>query len=286
MSAGTAAAGLESVTTDEPVEVVGEALAAPVAERLPAGERGWVWQVSALSIVLGIMLALAVATTGRVRSAKLPANPLGITGAVLNGYREQINRLLEDNKALRNDVRRYEDDAGKVSQLTARLKEELEEARYLAGTTPVKGPGLRLILRDSPQKPIPNLTPEQVESYLVHDADIYGILNELRAAGAEAFAIHGTDARSMQRVVATTAIRCAGPTAQVNGVPLASPYTILAIGSPQALRSALEMRGGYIDMRVLKVLDMIQIEEATELVLPAYSADGSRKYSRPATTNP
>ena len=45
--------------------------------------------------------------------------------------------------------------------------------------------------------------------YIIHDDDLLRVINELRAAGAEAIAING------ERIVAMSEIRCAGPTLSV-----------------------------------------------------------------------
>ena len=67
------------------------------------------------------------------------------------------------------------------------------------------------------------------------------VINELRAAGAEAISING------ERLVSTSEIRCAGPTLSVNNNRSAPPYVILAIGNPSNLASALKLRGGVLD---------------------------------------
>ena len=50
------------------------------------------------------------------------------------------------------------------------------------------------------------------------------IVNELRAAGAEAISIND------QRLIGTSEIRCSGPTITVNGKIFAPPFIIKAIG--------------------------------------------------------
>ena len=67
------------------------------------------------------------------------------------------------------------------------------------------------------------------------------MVNELRAAGAEAIAIND------QRVTGTSEIRCVGPTVLVNETRLAAPFVIKAIGNPQTLESSLKLRGGVLE---------------------------------------
>ena len=67
------------------------------------------------------------------------------------------------------------------------------------------------------------------------------MVNELRAAGAEAISLNG------QRLIGSSEIRCVGPTVLVNERRLAAPFVISAIGNPQTLESSLKLRGGVID---------------------------------------
>lgn len=273
ISAGT------SVEQAAPAEAANPT-AAPAAR--PASDHGWVWQVTALSIALGVMLALAIRTTERIRSAGLPGNRFGVSAALLSRYREQNERLQEEIKDLRRQVSQFEESVKDGSRSTELLKRQLQELKAMAGLAAVTGPGLKITLRDSPLQRLPDLERAEYESYLVHDQDINGLLNELKAAGAEALAISGADQKNMQRVVVTTTARCVGPTAVVNGVQLSAPYTILAIGNPKELRAALEMPDGFIQTRGLDILKMIVIEESSHLVLPEYSGSYSPRYARPA----
>jgi uncharacterized protein YlxW (UPF0749 family) len=265
--------------------------AGPVVPAAPApapprhADHGWVWQVSALSVILGIMLALAIRTTSQVRKTGAP-RALGLSGPILAAYKEQSSRLEAENKDLHEQVKELENSIRTSSGSAQMLQDQLREARMLAGLSPVKGPGVKITLRDSPKERLPDLTPEDMDSYLVHDQDIYGLMNELRAAGAEALAISGADPKNLQRVIVTTAARCVGPTAVINGRSLSAPYTILAIGNSKELKNALEMPNGFIQNRGLDVLEMIAIEESQHLVLPEYSGSFSPKYARPATANP
>jgi uncharacterized protein YlxW (UPF0749 family) len=120
---------------------------------------------------------------------------------------------------------------------------------------------------------------------LIHDQDLNGLINELKAAGAEAIAISGADGKEFHRFVVTTTARCVGPAATVNGNSLSSPYTILAIGSPENLHSALDMPDGFVKTRALDILKMITIEEKQNLVLPEYAGSFSPKHARPAPPN-
>lgn len=243
----------------------------------------WVWQVTALSLVLGALLALAMATTNRIRNSGMPGPRFGVTGAILASSREKNEELQTEIKDLRKRLGDFEKSVENESKSMALLKKELEEIKLLSGLAAVEGSGIKITLRDSTETRLPNLSPEELEGYLVHDQDINGVINELKAAGAEALAISGADPKNMQRLVVTTTARCVGPVAIINGAQLSAPYTIYAIGNPKDLHGAMEMPNGYIENRGLKLLKMYTIEESEHLVLPEFSGTFSPKYARPAT---
>lgn len=276
MSISTAEKGIDG-------QAVADA-AAPVAPR-PA-DNAWVWQVTALSVLLGVLMALAINTTSSIRTRGLPTNRVSTSSAaLLDIYFKQNEALQRELKEAHHQIEQFQRANRDDTEATELLKKQLDDMRAMSGFAAVHGPGLKVTLRDSPEKRPPNLPTEEYESYLVHDVDINGLLAELKAAGAEALAIAGADPKNIQRVVVTTTARCVGPNAVVNKTQLSAPYTIYAIGSPAELRSALEMPSGYIENRFLKVLKMIVIEDAKDLVLPEYSG-GTPKYARPASAHP
>jgi uncharacterized protein YlxW (UPF0749 family) len=252
-------------------------------------DHGWVWQVTALSVGLGVMLALAIKTTDHIRKAGLVGRVPGVYAAVLAPYKDRDDRQQEEIRDLRKQLNKYEENINNSRKSEQLLTKEIRDAKALAGLSPVQGPGLKIILRDSPpeeQQRIPNLPAEEMAGFLIHDQDLNGLINELKAAGAQALAISGADGKHFERIVAMTTTRCVGPTAVVNGVSLSAPYTILAIGEPKNLRKALEMPNGYVQNRGLELLKMIVIDESDHLVLPEYSGGFSTKYARPTAQNP
>jgi uncharacterized protein YlxW (UPF0749 family) len=245
----------------------------------------WVWQVTALSLVLGVMLALAMTTTTQIRKLGLPGSRMGLSAQIAEASQEKNQQLQDEIKELRSRLSETEKSVGNESRAVERLKKELQDLKTQSGLAPVEGPGIKITLRDSTETRLPNLSPEEMEGYLVHDQDINGVISELKAAGAEALAISGADPKNLQRVVVTTTARCVGPVATINGAQLSAPYTILAIGNPKDLHSALEMPNGYIENRGLKLLKMYTIEESEHLVLPEFSGTFSPKYARPTASS-
>ncbi len=139
-----------------------------------------------------------------------------------------------------------------------------------SGACPVTGPGVVLTIADSDEKAV-NFSNPNV--YVVHDEDMLNIINELRAAGAEAISLNG------HRLVATSEIRCAGPTISVNNERSGPPFVIKAIGNPKTMVAALKMRGGIVE--TLSVWGIkVAIKMQDKIVIPAYTKNGTFRYAR------
>ena len=99
------------------------------------------------------------------------------------------------------------------------------------------------------------------------------MLNELRAAGAEAISLND------QRIVAMSEVRCAGPTVSVNNVRSAPPYVIKAIGAPKTLTSALRLRGGVVETFEFWGIQ-VKIKAADKVHVPALKAPRNFEYAQ------
>jgi uncharacterized protein YlxW (UPF0749 family) len=238
----------------------------------------WVWQVTLLSLLLGAMLALALQTEFRLRP--LIGHFGNIRAGVAVGLKQSNERLQEEVITLNKQKTELEKKISQRSDASTLLATELQDAKLRAGLLPVKGPGIIVTLRDSPDK----VPPELIANAIIHDSDINAVLSELKAAGAEALGISGADTRKIQRVIYRTTARCTGPGMDINDTRLGGPYRLYAVGSPKELRAQLEMNGGVIKELKLDVLHMAQIEEAKEINLPEYSGSFSFKYAKPADT--
>ena len=151
----------------------------------------------------------------------------------------------------------------------------LSETRLLAGLTPVQGPGVVITLRDSKRPLLHKVPPGMTLPNIIHDTDINQVINELKAAGAEAITVNS------QRLVATSSVRCAGPTIFVNNMPQTPPFVVEAIGDSKALTAALNLPGGIVNQ--IKAFDpaMFSVQEDGALTLPAYSGGSEPHYARP-----
>jgi uncharacterized protein YlxW (UPF0749 family) len=147
-----------------------------------------------------------------------------------------LNSLEAENERLDQEQRRLQSELAALTSGTAGQALEQAEARLadlevLAGTTAVRGPGVRIVIRD-PQAGI-------------EATDILDAVQELRDAGAESIEV------AQRRVVVDTWFgqppEGQGPGILISGDLRSSPYTILAIGDPETLSTAMEIPGGVAD---------------------------------------
>ena len=145
-------------------------------------------------------------------------------------YNELKSKYDESQKV----VEEYQNSSSTNNSLIASMKNQIDYLSLLSGTTDVKGEGVIITLSDGET---PSDTSTRTDT-LVHDSDVLTVVNELKAAGAEAISVNG------QRIISTSAIRCVGPVIQVNYQKVAAPFEIKAIGNAQYLESAMNIKNG------------------------------------------
>lgn len=243
--------------------------------------RSFWWQISAVCFVLGLILAAAAFTATQFsREGGGPDNPA-------LSYRQGMQMLVEkasqsdsEIKKLRESKTELENKLAQRNDASSTLNKELQDLKFFAGLTEAVGSGVIVTLKDVPQTAASATAPDDPinPTIYVHDEDIIRIINEMKAAGAEAIAVNG------QRVVTTSAVRCAGPVVLVNTVPLAAPYVIQAIGEPDTLLNGLNIQHGVLDEMRRIYPGMVTVEKKAKLHLPAFAGSTQTRFSRPPKT--
>ena len=195
----------------------------------------------------------------------------------INQWKDQYDNATDKINELNNKITEYQNASSKRSETVALLKQELDDTSILAGLTSVKGPGIIVTLDDTvaKEKIILDAGFYDPNVYVIHDSDILLVINELRAAGAEAISVNG------QRVAANSEIRCVGPVISINDVRLTAPFIISAIGDSNVLANSLKLRGGVIDSIEEASID-VTIEKKEEIVIPKLEKVIEYKYLIPA----
>lgn len=226
------------------------------------------------ALLVGMMLALPFkveesAEGLEFRNPLLRQNPsLESRQELASQYQEldtkfkDLQKELAQERTLKQDL---EADFAVEKQVSTQVITELQRARLLAGIVPAEGPGIVLKLSENLEGAVDS---EDVGLRMIHQEDLLNIVNELWASGAEAMAVRSS--AGTERLVASSSIRCVGPTVIVNSQRMGPPFEIMAIGDPETLRQGLEIPNG-----VLAVLGIYNINHEIvtrkQLILPAYS---------------
>ena len=230
--------------------------------RLKSGQMA----IGIVCVLLGFMLAVQVQT-----QRNLALDPSVVRIAELTSY---VTSLEKERDILRAEVADLRERLSEVidgKSVISTLQTELEVARALAGMTDIRGPGVTVVMDDSKKPVKPG---QDANAFIIHDDDILKLANELLASGAEAIAING------QRLVATTEVRCVGPTVSINNTRTAPPIVVHAIGDPKTLETGLKMRGGIAESLTFWGIN-VNIRVEKEVVIPAFRGGFRFEYGQP-----
>ena len=190
-----------------------------------------------VSLVLGLILSVQFKTINEtVGNGVLPtqrAQELANEVAKLKSEKDLLTKQLEE---LENKVEQYEKEGISHDTYAENLYKDAMKYRMLAGYTDVHGPGIILEINDPP------IDPQISDSYgIVDELDLLlQVISILNAADAEAISIND------QRYTSFTEIVRAGNHIEINGVSTGAPIVIKAIGDPDTLESALNIKWGIV----------------------------------------
>ena len=214
--------------------------------------------IALVCVVLGFMLAVQFRTTQGIKSS-IPFQRIEDLSQRLSQTEKERDVLLKQLHGLRQ-----------TPGLQSATKES-ENIKMGAGVVALEGSGLVITVDDSKRL---SKVGDNPNLYLIHDEDILKIINELWAAGAEAISINE------QRLIATSEIRCAGPTLSVNNTRYSPPYEIRVIGEPQTLENSLKMRGGVIETLQFWGIQ-VTVKKQDIVEVPAYKGTFRFEYAKP-----
>jgi uncharacterized protein YlxW (UPF0749 family) len=219
----------------------------------------------------GFLLVTAV-NTGRVERARTAPRQAELIELI-----ESRQSLVDDLDAaverLRADVVRAQQRASRATAVEKAAADRIEALGELAGTTPLRGPGLLVELEPSDREPYDRGV--EAGAYEIHDSDIQLVVNALFASGAEAVAVNDS------RLVSTTPIRAAGDTIVVNFRPLAPPYRIAAIGADRRRFEASDIARRFERWTELFGLGF-DVREERSITVPGYTGRVSIAVASPA----
>jgi uncharacterized protein YlxW (UPF0749 family) len=218
-----------------------------------------------LAVILCLMLGAAIATqvrrteTGDALESARPADLVMLLDS-LQQREASLNKEISDlQRTLAALNASGSDDQAAIADAQARLA----ALSILVGTVAATGPGVTLTVGDT----VGGVSPEIM----------IDVINELRAAGAEAIEIRGGPA---VRVGVDTWVVGSPGALSVDGQTLAPPYSVLAIGDPPTLAAAVNIPGGAVDS-VERVGATIAVQQLDRVDITALRQPKPRQYAQP-----
>lgn len=237
------------------------------------GDRSRVWRALVPVVCLAAGVGFAASARDAGGSDLRPPGIANLADAVRAAERRvqgaQAQAVLLQHRL---DALTHHSGAGNAA--VRRAQQRLTSLRPAGGMTPFAGPGLEVVLDDASQAPAGvTVDPNQL---LVHQSDLQAVVNALWAGGAEAMSING------QRVIATSAVRCVGPTLLLNGEVYSPPYRVAAIGPAHPMQSELDASPGVQLFREAASYYGLgyTVEQRSRLTVPAYTGPVTLSYAR------
>ncbi|HSS25199.1 MAG TPA: DUF881 domain-containing protein, partial [Mycobacterium sp.] len=182
-----------------------------------------------LCLVLGIAIVTQVRQTqsGDSLDTARPADLL----VLLDSLRQREATLNTEVSELQNTLNSLQASGNTDQAAIQSAQARLAALSILVGAVGATGPGVTVTIED----PGPGVSPEAM----------LDVINELRAAGAEAIEIN--DAHQSVRVGVDTWVVGTPGSLTIDSKTLSPPYSILAIGDPPTLAAAMNIPGGAQD---------------------------------------
>lgn len=201
-----------------------------------------------------VALLIGALLVGQLRSQARPIELSSLSAQELSALIETLSAAnvdLGDGAAnLREQIRDYELAEIQGQSALDLSREALEGIGAFAGLRGVRGQGIVMQLEGS------------FDAVAIND-----LVHELRNAGAEAIAIDGV------RITSRSVAVLGSGAIEIDGEALGTTVEILAIGSPDGLKAALERPGGYLAFLEQFIDARVTITTSQSIVVPATERD-------------
>jgi uncharacterized protein YlxW (UPF0749 family) len=228
---------------------------------------GWLWQALA-ALLIATVFAAAVAQARSVAPGVRAAQQLLVRS--VRSTEAAAAKLAQQRGALSTRVDDVQRSALADDAEGQRLLTRLDALSLAAASTSIIGPGLTVTVTDPGVSPnLSDVSKQRINGsrQIILDRDLQLVVNSLWASGAEAISVGGV------RIGPNVTIRQAGGAILVDNNPTSSPYKILAVGPPHAMRDIFDHSPGLQRLRLLEVSYgvVVTVNVADGLSLPAGS---------------
>lgn len=222
--------------------------------------------------IFGIILSIQFKTVNNpLRTGIYSTHRAQQVAAELRDLRAEKERLSKELSEIEKRLREYEIFEADDDTIIKNLKQDLERFQFLSGLSTVEGPGIIITIEED--------IDEQSSSFIMlYNEYLVYIINELNSAAAEAISINGL------RYTSGTELYYSSNSILINSELTTPPYIIKAIGNPETLEAALNMRYRHIWYLRQEEDINITIEKSDNLVIPKVTKPISYRYAKPLET--
>ncbi|KMO82231.1 MAG: DUF881 domain-containing protein [Mycolicibacterium rufum] len=215
-----------------------------------------------LCLVLGIAIATQVRQTDSGDSLET-ARPADLL-VLLDSLQQREAALNSEVADLQRTLAELQASGSSDQAAIENARSRLAALSILIGTVAATGPGVTLTITD----PAPGVAAETM----------LDVINELRAAGAEAMEIRGGQ-NSVRIGVDTWVVGPPGALV-VDSATLNPAYSVVAIGDPPTLAAAMNIPGGAMDS-IERVGGTMVVQQSDRVDVTALRQPKPRQYAQP-----
>jgi uncharacterized protein YlxW (UPF0749 family) len=220
----------------------------------------------ALAVLLCLVLGVAIVTQVRqTRSGDSldTARPADLL-VLLDSLRQREATLNTEVNELQNTLNSMQASGNTDQAAIKSAQARLAALSILVGAVGATGPGVTVTIDD----PGPGVSPEV----------LLDVINELRAAGAEAIEVNG--AHQSVRVGVDTWVVGTPGSLTIDNRTLSPPYSILAIGDPPTLAAAMNIPGGAEDS-IKRVGGRMSVQQGDRVDVTTLRQPKPHQYAQP-----
>ncbi len=221
------------------------------------------------SFIIGMTIALQLKSVADLTGGVASSQKSRQLQTELKSLRDKKLTLEVELQTLETKAKELKDSELQEDFMEQELRKEIDKFELMLGQKEAVGPGIIIKFQSVDQEN--NQTGLLTYNYEL----VLSVINKLNASGAEGIAINE------ERYVNNTFFQLVGDKLYVNGNPIFEPFEIKAIGNPDTMESALNLRYGVL-WEIRKHYNInASIEKKEELKLPRYTKNVEFKYSMP-----
>jgi uncharacterized protein YlxW (UPF0749 family) len=219
------------------------------------------------SIIVGLLIAMNIGFEGK--SNFLDVKQYEVAYNERNKLYSEVNNLKNQYYNTYSKMQKYDHSDEKKHEVLSEIEKEINYNSLMMGTSDVNGQGVEITLDDGESNFGEYLRSEQ----LIHNSDIFQVINDLKNAGAEAISVNG------ERIIYDNYALCVGSSIDLNGIKIVTPFYIRAIGNQDVLYNYLTREQTHT--KFLKLGEVkVNIVKADNIKILAYTGKLNYKYMK------